>query len=1004
MLVKTYRKTGEDRQIAGQKPYSHHNIKQTLISIIVVFLLLAAPLAGFHPALSVVYAEAKLQTESELRAGETFPLTVDPGDQTLFLKLPAGLTLAENAANLAEDGSLVISNRLTLLVKANPGSYTLQLKDSASQAAGEPLRFTVSAATDSNVDKTADAANNSEPAVDESGAQGQGNSQEDGSSEAAAGDDNTAALPGDEAGQAPDGEGAQLPAAGSGLASGNTSETPTGDSEAASASSPEGKDDASGSVAAAAGAAGSAAASGTAAAAGSAAASGTPGTPGTTTPTSSGITPLADDQIQSVTVISASTSQIRLGVTISEDYLSGGSIELPLNYTPTVSSHPYFTYGTNGSNGVGQSSNPTPPFFSAINLISSDQTIVRDYDLSSKPGYLVINLKDKSDSGFSSGYATIVLNLTLNAEWERLIPENTVLWTVAPQAYVDGLPSGTANTQTISGGWPATLSFSMYGSTDPNLNLYYLGGALAPSLHYSPYQLEPDRPSDPNYPINTWIEIPAGSTLGTPSSSQFSLDSAGSSSEFDRYQATTSTPILSVVFTPAASIAVDETFQVRAGISGFRFANGPAEGAMQAVPITFTKISPDSSNPQWGLSMSSSASISYCNLANGSVSGSFNFGTRGLTYSSTTGAILNLGWDVITGVSGVVYQRGSGSEKVNINEMHLQFLRESLTTNWCYYQVDYQIIDTRGGSRTQIDPLGVYQPSSATWYEDVQLTLPTLNAYEYIDQIIITPFGAVGNARGVLTGSNGVLASGQITSPNTALAWDNGLWPDGTAVPEFSMAQLGFVMHYDDNPNKPGGYLPSGGIPSNFEKGIATVYYSDAPFVTARILTSSNDACQIGQTLDCTIEANCGSDCAIDALWIEPRIIISVPKGLNLVSGSGLSGQSSTGENLVVQPQLVSSDSDWNYYSFQVVGTNLGRGQSLTIPLSFLVTDTVQGGNYQPTVVLTARNADDFIQNSFKYNNLNTVYNMNGSPANYGLGSNDRYYVNGTAASYDLVS
>ncbi|MDR0459521.1 MAG: InlB B-repeat-containing protein, partial [Coriobacteriales bacterium] len=39
-----------------------------------------------------------------------------------------------------------------------------------------------------------------------------------------------------------------------------------------------------------------------------------------------------------------------------------------------------------------------------------------------------------------------------------------------------------------------------------------------------------------------------------------------------------------------------------------------------------------------------------------------------------------------------------------------------------------------------------------------------------------------------------------------------------------------------------------------------------------------------------------------------------------------------------------------------------------------------------------------------KYNNLNTVYNMNGSPANYGLGSNDRYYVNGTAASYDLVS
>ncbi|MDR2355847.1 MAG: hypothetical protein LBE16_06595, partial [Clostridiales Family XIII bacterium] len=539
---------------------------------------------------------------------------------------------------------------------------------------------------------------------------------------------------------------------------------------------------------------------------------------------------------------------VTLAVTLSESYVSGGAIDLPLNFTPTLAAYPTFTYGTDGDGAL-------EPFFKIKDPEPNE--MVKKYDLTTTPGVLSVKLKDKDDPGFKAGLSTIPLRFAFNTDWESKIPGDTVLWRIAPTAYVRGAKAIDATPQIVKGAATNVLEGSIT-RLDPAPNTPYMSGPITIRLranNNSYYETH----LDPTYQNRLYLEVPTGFVLSDTYKNYFAdAGNPVSANGRDRYYRTLDpnpddanhvdwnawhyNGLAATVFeqldgtiTPL-SMANGANFVFYFG-ADYKQINGAVKSA------SFSATYKKTERPVWALFTGTKwhnpgdiyTRLSVSGLGDGSFSQTGIY--AGISSYSHSGAVKNIGSGPITGVSFVLYQNEPGSPKVNFHGVTLYANRDypddGITPQeWSCYKVQYKIFDTNSKTSVLRDEAhGVWKPSSSdpnTRSGTLPLTLPALESGQYIDEIIVTPMGTGGESEGVWPSRNGLALS------YSSEAWPGRLWPDGKSVPNYTQVKMGWRLHYDDG----AAYSGKKAVCDEGSTGYARVYYTEAPFAQAAFASS----------------------------------------------------------------------------------------------------------------------------------------------------------------------
>ena len=510
---------------------------------------------------------------------------------------------------------------------------------------------------------------------------------------------------------------------------------------------------------------------------------------------------------------------------ISEDIDDGGVVRIPLDFTPTLSSHPYFTYGTDGAGNLD-------PFYSldttkldAILLLDSN-VLFLEYEITGD--VLVLKMKDLTLNEGTIFY-TLPLTLTFNQDWNAKIPGDTVLWTVAPELYIpDGGSgedlAGAATPVDVVGAARTNYPQTVHTRQSP-ANPTYTGGVLGIRIvtnNNSYYQADFDE-----YETNTaWLEIPHVATIQDASTASYYNNVIPNYWEddvngiwYDRYSHTLSPGIsntsdynyihyqgrfdqtfnqLGVLLNmTGASLNDGDVFYIRSGVT---FTECNSEERDTLTSSSYTKTA----KPAWSFFLTathttgSSTSISVVGLADGTRSRT-NI-RAGYDIYSHQSSSKNTGAGPINGVSLRLYQFENTAQvpKVNFDEATLVAMRAGSEAGyippWSAYRVEYDIWKWDGSAyvhdRYEDDPINsatsqgdkdivggydVWFPldSASAVSRDLALTLPVLAAGEYIYTITAIPMGIDGDEDGVLPSENGMCLR------YVAKAWNGQVWPNG---------------------------------------------------------------------------------------------------------------------------------------------------------------------------------------------------------------------------------
>ncbi|MCL2281182.1 MAG: hypothetical protein FWC25_00780, partial [Dehalococcoidia bacterium] len=662
---------------------------------------------------------------------------------------------------------------------------------------------------------------------------------------------------------------------------------------------------------------------------------------------------------------------VTLSVTVSESYTTGGTIELPLSFTPTLSTHPSFT---SGIDGVGT----LEPFFdfktAALTawIASTSNTLIDSYSISG--GVLTLTIKNSTDSGFLAGKVNIPLRFDFNMNWVGKIPGGTELWAVAPIGKIDSSTIVTPAAKHVTSGADNAITNNL-SRLNPNTTTYYGGGiTLRNQLRYQ-YQYRVGM--DPVYINTAYIEVPTGSTVGSVVTNYYKdgiivgngtngvdigytryfrilnpspSDTSHADWNYWKYQgvAWSTFQQTDCLVTPPTAITDGTTIYIRFG-SDYKHINGEVKTNFNQA--AYTKVL----QPVWalvytGYHSTGGTTVPVCDL--GGVGASVS--VRSIGYSSyVNSSTKNTGSGPITGVRFELYQNTAGSAKVNFDSVTLTALRDETLPAWSSYRLAYEIIDTHGtaitsddSTRTYSDPT-VRQPTATGTVQNWTLTLPTLSPTEYINKIIVIPMGTDG-----LPASEGLWPSmNGISLQYTARAWAGGVWPDGTAMPAYTAVSLSNRMYYNTEAS----------TPTSANGNAYNIYYTSAPYAMASMTSASATGRLPGDLVDYTIIGyNNGLFTSSSAgIWYNPKVMIRVPVFMEV---NGLEGASPgattmlTGTDLAssstfaVQVTLENRDSQYNYYSFQAYSYNarrdVGYNPVFTIPVQFKLSNTAKPGTY----------------------------------------------------------
>ena len=748
---------------------------------------------------------------------------------------------------------------------------------------------------------------------------------------------------------------------------------------------------------------------------------------------------------------------VSVTVQISESYTTGGRIELPLDYIPTLAKYPSFSYGTDGLGAL-------EPFFTLVTPAPpAPGSVVSGFD-TTNPNLLVINLKNSSEPGFSAGSETIVLHFEFNTNWNQKIPKGMEFWSVSPVAYVGAAEAAAATAVSVSARTSApAMTFVPTALTPANPD-YYMGGEVQTRIYYiDPYYYEnlfDDRSTVTNIlyldvPTNTVLsanatdyytgapvigpatggiagDVPAGYTrywrevhdyYGGPLRDDLGVSAlewtSGDWGQWHYNNYYTVRHYLNPITNNIPDIYSNgDTFTITFGALYTR--KNDIQKNDTSV-ITYTKVD----DIPWDLAIRAYTNTGYsgnpysvCGIENGNTAADFTRGMRFFGLMSYGALTENQGTQPITGVTLELYQNSDydTSPKLNFYQISIFALRYSAADTPNIYDVVFVIKNALSGATRSTAPQRITARDSGYIYFRYEYAspngtttfrLPDLGANEYIDKMFITPMGDASNPQeGLFLPNNGISAN------YTAMAWDDRTWPDGTMVPAYSAVSMGGRLTYDDNPYAPAAY-PAGytSIPQIFELDNASVYYTSVPYAQAALLSDEASGREPGDTVKYQITGYNNSRYTIFG-WADPRISIRVPECMELAGLEGaapgtikvwidaltdVSGTASDGTTANVEVTFIGKQGTWNYYSFQVLSYSAPAINSLpvfNIPVQFRISATAAPNTYTVgSVLVSSLDAPNFFETILATNTNVSGLTNANTRAYYGFTAADNYRV-----------
>ncbi|MDR0875100.1 MAG: InlB B-repeat-containing protein, partial [Clostridiales Family XIII bacterium] len=705
---------------------------------------------------------------------------------------------------------------------------------------------------------------------------------------------------------------------------------------------------------------------------------------------------------------------VSLPITVGPNSLVSPKIVLPLDFIPdnSTAEYQYFTDpGTVASGTLGK------PFFT--------------FDASGQPAHAWISGYNVVDSGFgydnleirldgnkmnSGDFQTISVLFDFNDDYLSKVPANTRMWTVHPQAVVDGTVTGSVDAATgpqVKGASKAVFGGASTIYRDPANSIYMSGPITARARLQSnaPYQNTFD---DSNDNI-VYIEVPTGSTIGTPWLNYFkdggpvaSTNHPGYTRYYryihaDNYTAADGTK--DWTYWQYGGNVDQNFFQVDSTFTPPTMADGTAFNFYIGAEVK--RVNSGVIKDEWSLAYTKTAEPAFnlyliahhggtgsgqsiANTADGSVGTYYMY--AGMYGYISNNSIKNAGSGPINNVKMVLYQASDNSSKVNFNNIVVYGDRRDDSVDFTRYKAEVVVKN----ALTSVTSTVAAGQSPATGDPDFTLTLPTLNANEYFDQVIVTPMGTNGATNGVLTHHNSLSIGYRIKS------WTGQKWPDGTTnVPDYSAIPMEWKLYYDD----------ASAAAQVFQGNSCNSYYVKNTAVNAKasFVSSTAGAALPGTNVGYQI---LGYNDEVHALsdWNDPRIAVRVPKEMTLVGVGGthtITGL--TGALLTAQmtSRLIGSDGSYNYYEFTMAsGETFSAPRAaastavFSVPIQFAVAPTASATKTYaaPYVVISQGDAANFLYVPNAMNNLSV-----GVAANYGFGSGENYYAYGIAGSNALT-
>lgn len=652
---------------------------------------------------------------------------------------------------------------------------------------------------------------------------------------------------------------------------------------------------------------------------------------------------------------------VAVPLSISTAGIKGVKVEIPYGFTPDTS-NPIFKHFT-----------MTDPIFSFIDPgTPAADSIVDYYEDDQTSQKLIIHLKETKTT-----VETINLRFAFNPDYDAKIPKDQVIWQDLQATTYDSSNSQMSQSSKIQVKGESTDGIATTANKYTPTGDEYSNGSLHTRVRFAnnfyKHSLLDDTADNKVY-----AQIPTGSTELSSITNYFSgaietnADDSSIPVGYTRYykdfkEDTTTFTYINYLgnvnsmfhletfyFTPPTSLVAGSQFHVEFGMI-YQKING--EKVTRSATNTYKKQNQKEweltegrkdhdtgDTPKAIVNQNNLASISRANIV---------FGFSDF-YSNRS--VKNTGKRDIENVRFELYQKNSGSERLNFNSVSIHGLTRDSSTPKCYYQTEFEIIDgSTGTARTVTNPMKTGSHS---------VIMPVLSAKEYINKITVTPMGTTGTDLGSWSTDN------SFGMTYNAKPWANDEWPDGTAIAtnKTSTVLLGGKMFYDDETNN---QTP---VATEIEMDDGYTYYMSNNSVDAyaKFVSSNSNKRQPGDTVDYEIQGYNGLD-AVGSIS-NPEVTVAIPKVLVLQNPNTMKDfydeKNGVKYSKVVKVTLISSDATNNYYRFKATGKGdiNNTSPSFKVPLSFKVAPGTSVGTY--AIPFISISGDNFTQGIRGTNNL----------------------------------
>ncbi|MDO1605095.1 InlB B-repeat-containing protein [Lactobacillus sp. YT155] len=655
---------------------------------------------------------------------------------------------------------------------------------------------------------------------------------------------------------------------------------------------------------------------------------------------------------------------IALAVSIKDNISDKTVIEVPYGFYP------------NSSDPVFKNFSTTDPIFSLVQPDAPDaKSIVSSYENDTANKKLIIHLKESTPT-----VETLNLRFKFNTQYSAKIPANQIIWNNLQATVKD-----TSDNSVISESAAKTIKSSAVDGMSTELNYAlpssskYIDGQIQMGVVYfnnkNLWSL-----LDTSKDNRLFIEVPTGTSF-TGDNNYYSKNGVTSAEDtnvpvgYTRYYRTLTDDkstfknwnyanskdnnytMFNLTFTMPSTIKNGDNFHIKSGMI-YTKVNGEEKVAYRSRDFTKEERSDFDVDP--GLDNHGTGDGNTYSVVDTNDTASFSTLVRAFgayNYQNRT-TFKNVGKKDVKNSDFVVYQKSTGSEKLNYNKFTVYGLTESDEVTPTYWKVKFEIKNALTGVTRTVENA----PQTGTF----DASLPSLTANEYIDKVHTIPMGTDGKTEGNLSSLNGLYVSYR------AKNWSGNKWPDGTTIDKDRSYKLpmGATKYYDDETDS------SKVIPTVIEQPEYTTYYAPNHATRARAQFVSGNATdkKPGEIVDYQIQGYNTSGAIGD--WTNPEVVVAVPKVLELQDPSAYkdfvdekNGHTYPGSVKVTQ---ISADADYNYYKFNAssIGYKNALSRSFTIPVKFKVKAGAPVGTYPIKAVTSSHNIPSFVQLLEETNNL----------------------------------